>query len=83
MVASCGIIKRALVHSLTWGRVAGEPVPPFSQSKPVLDRGLLVSLVVAVKPPNESGSAMALLFREGRVDCVNANVRECVIMRSV
>ena len=82
-MASCGIIKRALVHSPIVGRVAGEPVPPFTQSNPVLDRGFLASLVVAVKPPNESGSVLALLLGEGRVDCVNANVRECATIKSV
>ena len=68
MTVSCGIMKRALVHSLILGRVAGEPVPSFTQTNPVLDRGLLVSFVVAVKPPNESGSALVLLFGDGRVD---------------
>ena len=82
VAASCGIKKRALVHSVTGGRVAREPVPPFSQTKPVLYRGLLASLVVAVTPPYESGSAMPLLFGVGMVDCANANVRECATMVS-
>ena len=80
VTAFCGIKKRALVHSVTGGRVAGEPVPPFSQRN---SRGLLASLVLAVTSPYESGSAMPLLFGEGMVDCANANVRECATMMSV
>ena len=80
VTAFCGIKKRALVHSVTGGRVAREPVPPFSQIK---SRGLLASLVMAVTSPYESGSAMPLLFGDGMVDCANANVRECATMVSV
>ena len=76
VAASCGIKKRALVHSVTGGRVATEPVPPFSQTNPLLYRRLSASLVAAVTLPYESGSAMTLWFGEEMVDCANANVRE-------
>ena len=81
-VSSWCIMDRALVHSTSLGRVRMEPAPPFSHPKCALYQSLLASLVVAVKPLDESGSAMALLFREGTVDCEHAKVRECATIMS-
>ena len=73
-------MKRALVHSRSLGRVVGEPMPPLRQAKPGLDQLFVASLVVAVKPPDERGSSIALLFRRGMADCEHTKVRECATM---
>lgn len=77
MSSSWGIMKRAVVHSRSLGEVAGATAPPFSHAKSGSFQPFVALLVVAVKPPAESGSAIALSFREGLLSCEHTKIREC------